>query len=308
MTQAAARKPDLIARVRDACHGAAAGMAGRVIPHGSPHSDYAFGVLSYLAADLGEAVASLQRSREAEPTARTAYALGLARAGRGDWSEALAAFLDAVELEPGLLDGYYQAAGALRRLGRAPEAADLLRRAVQRFRGTTWAPYLLNELGVSLQLQGDEEGAMESFREAAAHDGGDRVAAWANLALLLERRGRHGEAREVVERILAATAHRRSPHPLPRVSFLVFHVRGNLEFAAERPAEACRWYEKALEHAPESAPGWNSLAVAHHAAGRPLQARSALDRALAVEPGYEPARRNLEALEREAPAREERTA
>ena len=282
--------------VREACHRAIASLSGRVLPYGSPHADYAFGVVSYLAADLGEAVTSLARADASEPSARAAYALGLAHAACGQGEQAAAAFLRSVEIAPELLEGYYQAATALRTLGRGAEATAFLRQGVERFRGTSWASYLLNEMGVNLQLDGDAEAAERSFRESIAEAAGDSVAPRTNLALVLERSGRTAEARQLIEQVMEETRRRAAPHARPQISFLVFYLLGNLELADGHPLRACQAYERSLVFLPHSASAWNSLAVALHAAGRRRQAERALRRALAADPGFHAARRNLESL------------
>jgi len=282
--------------VREACHQAIAALSGRVLPHGSPHADYACGVVSYLAADLGEAVTSLTRADAMAPSARAAYALGLAHAACGQGEQAAEAFLRSVEIAPELLEGYYQAATALRGLGRGAEAVAFLRQGVERFRGTSWASYLLNEMGVNLQLDGDVEGAERCFRESLAEAAGDSVAPRTNLALVLERSGRAEEARQLIEQVLEETGRRAAPHARPQISFLVFYLLGNFELADGHPLRACRAYERSLEFLPQSATAWNSLAVALHAAGRRPQAVRALRRALAADPGFHAARRNLDSL------------
>lgn len=267
-----------------------------LLPAGAPAAEFAHGMLRFLVAQPKDAADHLTRSAAAAPAAKTSYVLGLARAAAGDPDGALAAFDQTLGADPDLVPAWYQAAAVLRRYGRAAEEVSLLRRAVEHFRDTSYEPYVLNELAIALQRVGDAAGAAETYRRALRCPTADSVACRANLALLLDRGGQRDEARRLLEEVRAKCGKRQAPHVLPQVSFLVYYLLGNLDLADGRPIRASRHYRRSLEFAPESATAWNSLAVAHHAAGHRLRALSAVKRALEIDPGFAAARRNLEHL------------
>ena len=267
-----------------------------LLPAGAPAADLAHGLLRFLAGQPEEATRYLTRSALAAPSAKTSYVLGLARAAAGDARGALAAFDRTLETDSDLVPAWYQAAAVLRRTGRAAEEVALLRRGVGHFRGTSYEPYVLNELAIALQRLGDVDDAAETYRRALRCPNADAIACRANLAMLLERSGRRKEARNVLDEVQAERRGRPAPHPLPQVSFLVYYVLGNLELADGRPIRASRHYRRSLEFAPDSVAAWNSLAIACHAAGHRHRAASALRRALDIDPNFAAARRNLERL------------
>lgn len=267
-----------------------------LLPPVSPATGFAWGMLRFLAGQPAEAVGLLTDSAAALPAAKTLYILGLARAETGDVPGALAAFDQTLEVAPDLVPAWYQAAAALRRLGRPADEVKLLERAVENFSGTNHEGLVLNELAIALQRLGRVAEAADAYRLAARSPGADSVACRVNLALLLERGGEREEAGRLLRGVLAERSRRQVPHHLPQVCFLIHYLLGNLELAGSRPICASRHYRRSLAFAPESATAWNALAVACHAAGHRRQAASALRRALAIDPGMGPARRNLECL------------
>lgn len=272
------------------------------LPAGVPATDLALGMLRFLAAQPEQAAAHLARSAAGAPAAKTSYVLGLALAAAGDAAGALAAFDETRRTDPDLVPAWYQAAAVYRRVGRTAEEVALLRSAVEHFSATSYEPFVLNELAIALQRLGDVDEAAETYRRALRCPSADGVACRANLALLLERTGKRDEARKVLDAVQAEGGRRRAPHPLPQVSFLVFYLLGNLDLADGRPIRASRHYRRSLEFAPDSVTAWNSLAVAHHAAGHCRRAAAALARALEIDPGFAAARRNLERLTQEEAA------
>jgi hypothetical protein len=68
--------------------------------------------------------------------------------------------------------------------------------------------------------------------------------------------------------------------------------------AAATSGEARAAYEESLRLDASRPEPWNALAVLSLAEGRPARARTELERALAIDPAYAPARTNLERLER----------
>ena len=266
------------------------------LPPGSPAAGFAWGMLRFLAGQPAEAAGLLAASAAAVPAARTLYVLGLARAGTGDAPGALAAFERTLDADPDLVPAWYQAAAALRRLGKPADEVALLGRAVEHFSGSSHQGLVLNELAIALQRLGRLAEAADAYRRAACCPAGDSVACRVNLALLLERSGERDEAAQVLRGVLAERSRRQVPHHLPQVCFLIYYLLGNLELVAGRPICASRHYRRSLDFAPDSATAWNGLAVACHAAGHRRRAASALRRALELDPELGSARRNLERL------------
>lgn len=281
------------ADVGSAGEAAAAGLEGEVLPPGSPHGAYARGILLYCAGRDRQAAAALEEAAARRPRGKTCHVLGLCRADLGEWEAALAAFSRALELEPDLLQAHYQAAAARRRLGRFKEAVRGLEAALERFASTTYAGYLHNELGLTHEQGGDLDRAVEHFRAAAAAPGVDTVPARVNLALLLYKRGQTSEAREILEPLVQRLSYREILHPQPHTCFLAYYLLGNLALDDQDPMRAVELYRLSLCFRPHAAAVWNRLAVAWEEAGHRVEARRALEQALAVDPSYETARFNL---------------
>lgn len=126
------------------------------------HMEAAINLGSLLAdqSRLDEAVALFRAARDGRPggtaprdhlAAQACTHLGNALARRGDWSEAVAAYGDALRLRPGQYRAHYNLGLALQQLGRAREAAEHYQRA--------------------LALKPDHEGArgaLEALKGAAA--------------------------------------------------------------------------------------------------------------------------------------------
>ena len=196
--------------------------------------------------------------------------------------------------------------------GEAAKAAGMYRQILAGSPGDVRA---LTALGSALVQTGDGAGAETEFRAALAKDP-DAVNAAFDLAELDLKWERYGEAEELLRRIVAA-------HPgdaeAQRDLALGYAGEGKVEEAVEplrawarldggvephralaqvygqlgRSVEALGEQRRVLELNPGSAGDWNDLGVMEARAGDKAAAREDFERALAIEPGNEQARRNL---------------
>lgn len=123
------------------------------------------------------------------PDAGRAQTLSDARSAlrSGAYDAAVGAYRALVEADPGSREARLGLVEALAVLGRLDEAEAAAR-------GGADPGALANALGEVLLLRGRLDEAEEAFREASRRPGPDRLTAEANLADLLLRRGRAGEA------------------------------------------------------------------------------------------------------------------
>ncbi len=137
-------------------------------------------------------------------------------------------------------------------------------------------------LGMMRARAGDLTAAIGHLR--AAHDGrpGDATIACNLIATLIEAED-HAAALEVASRELA----------LADTSLRVARYRGFLAQSLERFGEAVEAYEHVLVRAPDDFDSWNNLGNARHGTGDLAGSVTALERAVALDPGALPARLNL---------------
>jgi tetratricopeptide (TPR) repeat protein len=153
---------------------------------------------------------------------------------------------------------------------RHPEAAErLFANAVKL--APEFAPAWGN-LGVARRRLGDIGGALAAYAEALRSDPTNPTVL-SNLALLYTSLGRTVEADAA---LAAARLSGASPHLLI--------VRGDVELARGKVAEARRFYLRARRLEPRLADAWVALARAELAAGRPAQARRLATKALRLDP------------------------
>lgn len=115
------------------------------------------------------------------------------------------------------------------------------------------------------------------------------TSAWREWGQTLYEAGRHDEAFQVLSRGLVPS------RPSDGHYFLLL---GNAANRTGRPAEAVSAYLRALQVGADTAPLWYNLGVAHLRLGDPEAARTALARALLLDPNHGPSR----VLLRELPA------
>ncbi|MCK6552043.1 tetratricopeptide repeat protein [Myxococcota bacterium] len=166
--------------------------------------------------------------------------------------------------------------------GRLDAALDEWRTAERWAAGSKEA---LNNLGSTLAERGLVDEAARLYRSAAALARDYRTPR-RNLAALLERQGHTPEAITAWEDYLAI-----APDDDVARSKLAALRAGSSERAA---AEArVREYEAATRERPEHAPTWNNLGSARAEAGDAKGAIAAFERAVALDPGYALACKNL---------------
>ena len=157
--------------------------------------------------------------------------------------------------------------------GETEAAIGLLERALDHDPGFSQA---LVNLGVALRRSGQPERAEESLRRALEEDPGELAAA-SNLAALYLAQGRRAEAEPLLERVAGHL--RRNPF---------HHFRLGLKAGREERWEAALGHlREAVRRRPEEALFHLELARIQVRVGRPAQARSSLDRALALAEGDE---------------------
>jgi len=239
----------------------------------------------------------------------------------GDLSAAETIYRRILAVEPALVDAWYLLGVVCREQGRAEEAVDALREAVERSPSTARCRH---QLGVALAGTGDLEGAVAALRMAVELEP-DAAEFWADLGTALARNGALAEAEAAVERALAlrpddagarrnlaallvnqANALRQEgKDPVEAVARLQravtldpdradLHARlGSALFQGERLAEAVAAYEKALQLAPEDAESGINLGYALNRLGRFDEAETILRGALAKAPESMAAHVNL---------------
>lgn len=207
-------------------------------------------------------------------------AITLSREG-GDEAEALHHFREVLRLQPNLAEGHAAMATALRRWGRPAEALPPARRAVQlkperaRFRHT---------LATILEDLGRKDEAIVQLR--AAVERSPRLAdARYGLGLLLQEKGRTDEALEHYRVALEANP---DLNDLYAPTATLYARKGDL-------AEAVRLYEEAARRRPTPSVHFN-MGLTLERMGRRDEARRQYEKALALDPGLEPARQRLGAL------------
>jgi tetratricopeptide (TPR) repeat protein/SAM-dependent methyltransferase len=238
---------------------------------------------------------------------------GAALQAAGKLDAAIAAFREALALDPDLPATHYNLGAALQTAGRLEEAAGCYRKtlalkpdharahanlgtvlhdqgriaeAIASYRQALAlkpkSPGILYNLGNALRTQGDLAGAVASYDEAVAQQPGF-VSAHNNLGTALQEAGRLDDAISTFRRALALE---------PRASFLHYNLGRALEDQGELEAAiaSCR---EAISLKPD-------YAEAHYALGRIFQSRGALDaaaecyrKAVASNPGYAEAHNNL---------------
>jgi Flp pilus assembly protein TadD len=186
-----------------------------------------------------EAIGHLRRAVELAPDAvalRNNLGNALRDAGRPD--ESLEVLEEAARVRPAFPPTHYNLGLTLERLGRAGEAGRRYRTAVElrpRYGDA------LRGLGRVTLATGDAEGSLPHLDAAIAVDAAD-VEAHALRARALFRLGRHDEAESDLHRVLQL-----SPGSVEaRNSLGIIHaLRGD-------PESARRWWEEALEIAPDA--------------------------------------------------------
>jgi tetratricopeptide (TPR) repeat protein len=248
------------------------------------------------------ALQSPAAQQDAKARAASAYARAIQHEQTGDAAGALALLWEAAGLDPGSADIQHRLGEALERVGALDAAIEAYRAAVAARpsnrkasnqlilalvgAGRGQEAMALARAGVAAapddpdrhftlglaQSEPDVEGAIASFRRALALEPRHTLARY-NLALVLKRADRMAEAREELQRVIAAEPRAEAHYTLG----VIYLHQGDLDRAA-----------RALQAAIAAEPGY---ADAHHTLGAVLQARrdwtgaaAALRRAIALRP------------------------
>ncbi len=190
-------------------------------------------------------------------------------------AEALAAFEKAAALVPDQAEAHFRIGNLHRREGGYDLASVAYRRALACGPGH---PVLLNNLGLVLQAQGDLAAAEQSYREAIRQQPA-MLEAIANLAGVLQQQGRFTDAIPWYERAVALG---------PRAAAL-WSGLGTCQHRIGDHARARESFSRALEHGGEDPKAMVNMASMLLAEQRYDEAQPLLERALAIEPGFDDA-------------------
>ncbi len=210
-----------------------------------------------------EALADLERFIKASPSHATGrFNHARALMGLGRWEEAVAAFGDALRLEAGLVNAYYNRGVCRGKAGEHADAAEDFERYLERQpeEGDVW---LL--LGDRRLDAGDFDRAREAYERGVALDASaaDRVAPFLELAKNLETLRREG----------------------PPAAFAdACCERGWANFRASAWRTALHWFERALAAVPDHAEAWFGCGDCRWSLDRTEEALAALTKAAGLAP------------------------
>ncbi len=140
------------------------------------------------------------RAIELDPQCADAYSvLALYWMERREYDKALDNAMRSVEFAPGNAENLVEAGGVLTKCGRAPEALELVRKAIRLC--PLYRAGFLRGLAMAYRFSGEVEKAAESYRQAVKRHP-DLLSGQVNLASVLGELGRLGEARQVAAEVL----------------------------------------------------------------------------------------------------------
>ena len=208
--------------------------------------------------------------------------LGILRQDSGDLSGAAAAYRAALDRKPDALFALQELYSLETASG---DLGDLVTRLAAAIEAAPRAPLPYNWRGLVQRRLGLRSEAEASFRQALELEP-DRVATLVNLSSLLVDEGRHQEAIPLLRRALD----RDETSLEPRINLIVALGR------ARRLDGARAEFERAGELGDPSPALLNAMAFASYLNGAGDEARSLLERSLALQPGQEEALRLLDRL------------
>lgn len=234
----------------------------------------------HLAGRFGEAQALYRRVLEAEPGNPTALHLsGVIAHREGDLARAEALIRAAVLRAPRYAEACNNLGNLLRDAGRAEEALDWHRSALEINSDDceTWF-----SLGLTCQALNRPADACEAYLRAVTLRPG-YGAAWVNLGNALEREGNGDEA---------LACFRRAVEALPESAEAHYNLARLLQGAGSAE-EAEAHYLRALEADPRLAQGWYNLGILRQRREQVDEAVACFRRALEIAPDYAEALNNL---------------
>lgn len=233
---------------------------------------HTLGVALLLHNDVDGATASIERSLELAADESQAHcSRGQIHLLRNELDDAKASFERAISLDPADVDAHTHLAVVLILLGRAWEAAGMLRRRLQ---GRADAPLLWANLAAALRMEGDAESAVAAYREALALKP-SLVTVRGDLAGTLFECGRFSEA---------AAERRCIAELLPSAQSL--NDLGAALYAAGDLEGALAAYERAMELRPDWHVPLQNAATAACALHDATRASALLRRALVADPEF----------------------
>jgi arylsulfatase A-like enzyme/Flp pilus assembly protein TadD len=156
-----------------------------------------------LRGELDEAMEIFQRAIEVDPESSEArFLAGITHKDKGNLGIALEELDRALSLRPGMIRALRAKAMVLIDLGRPSDAAVTLKELVRQ--DPSRSDYLL-ELGHALELEGNLEESLASYRKAAEVDSGSFMA-YNNIGALLDKMGEVEEAERALRKALALKA------------------------------------------------------------------------------------------------------
>ena len=230
-----------------------------------------------------EAIAELRQAVELYPPAR--YDLGLQYYKKERWDEAIDELRRFVALEPGLYTtsaAYTLIGGALDRRRRPLEAIDAYRRAVSGPMPDVQAHGFLADLLLDEQKYDEAIQHYRAYLQAFPTN----VAAMMNMGIALASSKRSDEALAVFRRAVDVDP----ANVQARLNL------GQMLLEAKQYDAAVVEAQQTVTLAPRSAPAFDLLGQAHFSAGQIPEAKRAFERALAIDPGYTPAREHLKMI------------
>jgi tetratricopeptide (TPR) repeat protein/serine/threonine protein kinase len=217
---------------------------------------------------LDEALAAYRESVDRQPGwSGGHYNLGNALHDKGQLDEAIAAYHAALRLRKDFPDAYYNLGNALRAKGRSEEAIAAYREALATKQGFPTAYKAHYNLGLALQDKGRLDRAIAAYREALRLKK-DFPEAHVNLGNALRAKGRTDEA--IAEFRAALATKQRFPDAYKAHANL-----GNVLYAEGRLDEAIAAYREAIRLKKD-------YPAAHYSLGGALKAKGRLDEAIAA--------------------------
>jgi protein O-GlcNAc transferase len=204
----------------------------------SPEARLNLGQLAAEGADWAEAETCFREAARLRPAAESCFRLGFALARQGCIPEAVAAYRNALAVQPDFAPALDHVARVLTRASRSDEAEEYVRRAL---RVTPDSAETLLNLGNLRSAQRAHDEAAGAYRRVLAIDP-DRLEALVNLGDVLGALGRDDEATDCFRRAAATAADAVEPR----------YNLGNSHLAQGRAPEALTHYRAAHALAPDN--------------------------------------------------------
>jgi len=230
------------------------------------------GVALFKQGKLDEAIAAFLQAIQLDPKYVAAYNnLGNALKEQGKLEDAIAAYRQVIQLDPKLAAGYSNLGIALKEQGKLEEAIIAYRQAIE-LDPKYVAAY--NNLGVVLSDQGKLEEAIAAFRQAIELDP-KYANAYNNLGIALKEQGKIEEA---------IAAYRQAIQLDPKNPG-VYNGLGIALYDARKIEEAIAAYRQAIQFDSKNPGVYNNLGLALKEQGKLDEAETAYKQALAL-PDY----------------------